>query len=119
MSKTSTKKNLNRKHNPTSSQSHAPRNAPGHGVAAAAAKAADAKKKRSWFGNPGSSKPRKKSQDQKKLSHQQAIQARDFLDAEFRDLRNAGVSVNRSVSLQLLLLTPDCGHLSKYMCMYA
>jgi len=49
---------------------------------------AEAKKKASLVGdtgNTGADKLRKKTR--KKLSHQQAAEARDTLDAEFRDLR--------------------------------
>ncbi|KAH9956931.1 hypothetical protein BC827DRAFT_735329 [Russula dissimulans] len=103
MSKTSTKKDLNRKHNPASNQSHAPWHASRH-AAAASAKATEVKKKRPWFGNTGGTgKPRKKSQDQKKqkLSHQQATQARDSLDAEFRDLRAVSNDKTRSAFFPL------------------
>jgi len=90
MSKTSTKKGLNRKHTSTSTatdQTHSRH-------AATAASVADAKKRVS-LGNTvtgAASKLRKSKKTRKKLSHQQAAEARDTLDAEFRDMRRAGVS---------------------------
>jgi hypothetical protein len=86
MSKTSTKKGLNRKHSaPTATdQTHSRRQA------AAAALAAEAKKKVSL-----GSKLRKKTR--KRLPPQQAAEARDTLDAEFRDLR-AGVSTKYTIN---------------------
>jgi hypothetical protein len=72
MSKTSTKKRPNRE------------------PALAAALAAT--KKRLSVGNTSTSKPHKKTR-KKNVSHQQTIQARDTLDAEYRDWRT-GVSTN-------------------------
>jgi hypothetical protein len=68
MTKTSTKKRSNRKP-----------------AAAALVVAAVTKKKLSPGSNTSTGKPRKKSR--KNVSHQQTIQARDTLDAEYRDWR--------------------------------
>lgn len=93
MSKTSTKKGLNRKHTSTSTatdQTHSRH-------AATAASVAD---KRVMLGNTvtgAARKPRKKTR--KKLSRQQAAETRDMLDAEFRDLRRAGVSTRLQVTV--------------------
>jgi hypothetical protein len=88
MSKTSTKKGLNRKHISTltaTDQTHSRH-------AAAAASVADAKKRVS-LGNTVTGAARKlRKKTRKKLSHQQAAEARHTLDAEFRDMRRARVS---------------------------
>jgi len=84
MSKTSTKRALNRNHNTNSTGANQT-----HSRQAAAVAAAEAKKRFS-LPNSGSGRPGKKTR-KKKLSRQQAAEVRDTLDAEFRDLR-AGVS---------------------------
>jgi hypothetical protein len=82
MSKSATKKGSNKKHTSilsATTQIRARRAAP---TSIAAAAAVAVKKLSLGSGNAGNVKMRKK-----KLSHQQASQARDMLDAEFRDLR--------------------------------
>ena len=86
MSKTSTKRALNRNHNPNSTGTNQP-----HSRQAAAVAAAEAKKRAS-LRNTSSGRLGKKTR--KKLSHQQATEVRDTLNAEFRDLRT-GVSAKR------------------------
>jgi hypothetical protein len=78
MARTATKKGPNKKRTPTLSSTNQIR--PHHPATVAAKKQSPAS------GHASNSKTRKK-----KLSHQQASQARDILDAEFRGLR-AGVS---------------------------
>jgi hypothetical protein len=101
MSKTSTKKSPNRKHTSTTStatvQTHARH-------AATAASVADAKKRVSLGNTGAASKLRKKSR--KKLSHQQAAEARDTLDAEFRDMRRVGVSTRLTRKPRTYTLLP-------------
>ena len=85
MSKTSTKRRLNRNHIRVTTSTAGTNRTHSRQVAAVA----EAKKKASLVGdtagNTGADKLRKKTR--KKLSHQQAAEARDALDAEFRDLR--------------------------------
>ena len=83
MSKTSTKRALNRNHNINSTGTNQT-----HSRQAAAVAAAEAKKRFSLC-NGSSGRLGKKTR--KKLSRQQAAEVRDTLDAEFRDLRT-GVS---------------------------
>jgi hypothetical protein len=87
MSKTAIKKGPNKKRIPTPSGTNQIRT---RRVAAVAVAATAAKKLTPASGNAGNGKTCKK-----KLSHQQASQARDVLDAEFRDLRS-GVSFTSS-----------------------
>ena len=94
MSKTAIKKGPNKKRIPTPSGTNQIRT---RRVAAVAVAATAAKKLMPASGNAGNGKTRKK-----KLSHQQASQARDVLDAEFRDLRS-GVSFTSSPPLVLPL----------------
>ena len=80
MSKTSTKKALNRNHNPNSRGANQT-----HSRQAAAAEAKTRVSLRRNTSSSGRLLPGKKAR--KKLSRQQAAEVRDTLNAEFRDLR--------------------------------
>jgi len=97
MSKTSTKRALNRNHNPNSrgaNQTHSRQ-----------AAAAEAKTRR----NTSSGRPLGKKKTRKKqLSRQQAAEVRDTLNAEFRDLRRAaevsGPTTERPTSIYIIII---------------
>lgn len=98
MAKTSTKKRSNRKP-----------------AAAALVVAAATKKKLSPGSNTSTGKPRKKSR--KNVSHQQTIEARDTLDAEYRDWRTVSKRLQYCshpfFSLSpLVCLSMSCLHMS-------